>query len=46
MNKYLESELLIEDRVKGLSVDFCLKFLLFIRQQKHFDIGVRRAPHV
>ena len=44
--KYLESKLLVEDRIKGLSVDFCLKFLLFIGQQKHLHIGVGGAPHV
>lgn len=44
--KYLESKLLIEDRIKGLSVDFCLKLLLFIGQQEHFHVGIGRAPHV
>lgn len=43
---YLECKLFIEDRVKGLSMDFCLKFLLFVRQQKHFHIGIRCAAHI
>ena len=46
IKQYLESKLLIENRIKGLSVDFCLKFLLFIRQQEHFHVGIGCAPHV
>lgn len=43
---YLEGELLIEDRVEGLPVDFGLKLLLFVRQQVDLYVWVRRAAHV
>lgn len=46
VRQYLESKLLIEDRIEGLSVDFRLKFLLFVGQQKHFHVRVRGAAHV
>lgn len=43
---YLEGELLVEDRVEGLPVDFGLKLLLFVRQQVDLYVWVRRAAHV
>lgn len=46
LDGYLEGELLIEDRVEGLPVDFGFKLLLFVRQQVDLYVWVRRATHV
>ena len=43
---YLESELLVEDRVEGLPVDLGLKLLLLVRQQVDLYVRVRCSTHV
>ena len=43
---YCEFEGFIEDWVQGLPMDFCLKFLLVVREEVDADVGVRKSIQV